>query len=146
MMTVEVKGLSELSRDMKALGPKIALKALRGALVAGAGVVKKDVIARVPVKTGTLKKAVYIKRMTKQNPFAERVIVGIRHGRGTWKKKDGQVDKSNDAFYWKFLEFGTKFISRQNFVVNSFESKKDQALTKIKEVLTRKIAQIVREK
>lgn len=150
MMTVQVKGLAELSRDMRALGPKISLRALRSALGAGAKVVKQDIVARVPVKTGRLQRAVYVKRMNKPNPFMERFIVGIRSGKAMQKR-------DLDAWYWKFFEFGTKerfhkngksvgSIAKRSFVVPAFETKKEQALARIKEVLTRKIAQIVREK
>jgi HK97 gp10 family phage protein len=146
MMSINVQGLKELEKKMIELGPKIAKKALKSALVAGAQVVKRQIMATAPVDKGNLRKATYIKKMPKPNPFVENVIVGIRNGRKTWKKKDGKFDKSGDAFYWKFLEFGTKFIKGTKFVQNSFEAKKLLAMDKIKQVLTKKISEVVKEK
>ena len=146
MMSINVQGLKELEKKMIELGPKIAKKALKSALVAGAQVVKKEIMATAPVDKGNLRKATYIKKMSKPNPFVENVIVGIRNGRKTWKKKDGKFDKSGDAFYWKFLEFGTKFIKGTKFVQNSFQAKKLLAMDKIKQVLTKKISDVVKEK
>lgn len=158
MITAQVQGWGELSRSMKALGPKIALRAIRSALGSGAKVVKNEAISRAPVKTGRIKRAIYVKRLNKPNPLAERFILGVRHGRETWKKSEGGFDTSYDAWYWRFLEFGTKeryhkktgkyvgIIQRKSFIQTAFDSKKEAALAKIKEVLTRKVAQIVREK
>lgn len=151
MAGVQIQGLAELEKKMIALGPKIALKALRGALVSGASQIKKDAIARAPIKTGKLRRAILIKRMPKGNPFREQVIVGVRHGRKAWKKqKDGKFDKSRDAFYWTFIEFGFKDrggkeISGKSFLRSAFETKKEKALDRIKEYLQKKIPQLVKE-
>jgi HK97 gp10 family phage protein len=146
MITAQVQGWAELSRSMKALGPKIALRGIRSALGSGAKVVKQAAMSMAPQDTGRLRSAIYVKRLSKPNPLAERFILGVRHGRGTWKKLGNGFDKSKDAFYWKFHEFGTKYMPAHPFIVPAFEAKKEAALAKIKEVLTRKVAQIVREK
>lgn len=136
MVSVQVMGLKEVEKKMRSLGPDIARKALRGALAAGAKVIKQDVIARAPVDTGRVRRAVYVKRMTKTGPLKENFIVGVRNGKELQKR-------DLDAWYWKFSEFGTKFMSRQSFVAPAFESKKNAALDRIREVLIRKISQIV---
>lgn len=158
MITAQVQGWAELSRSMKALGPKIALRGIRSALWSGAKVVKQAAMTMAPEDTGRLKKAIYVKRLSKPNPLAERFILGVRHGRGTWKKLANGFDTSRDAWYWRFSEFGTaerhhkktgKYVGkakRQSFIVPAFEANKEKALARIKEVLTRKVAQIVREK
>jgi HK97 gp10 family phage protein len=143
MMTAKVTGLAELERKMIALGPKIALKALRGALVSGASQIKQDAIARAPRATGRLKRAILIKRMNKSNPFSERVIVGVRHG-----KKEQKRDR--DAYYWGFIEFGFKDrsgkqIAGKSFIRSAFESKKEKALDRIKAYLQKKISQFAGE-
>lgn len=136
-LTVQVIGLQELERKLKALGPTIARKSLRSALVAGAKLVKKEAIALAPEKTGRLRRAMYVKKMNKPNPFAENVIVGVRHG-----KKMSRRDL--DAYYWTFHEFGTKFIEGVHFITRAFEATKEQALDKFKEVLTENIKKLVR--
>lgn len=147
-ISIKIEGLKELEKKMISLGPKLGRQALKSALVAGAIVVRKEAQMSSPVDSGRLRKAMYIKKMAKPNPFKENVIFGVRHGRKTWKKgKDGQLfDKSNDAFYWKFLEFGTKYIKKLEFVQNAFKKTQTRALARIKEVLADKISVLVREK
>jgi HK97 gp10 family phage protein len=153
-VSVEIQGLKELERKLIAMGPKVGLKAMRSALVSGAQVIKKDAISRVPVKTGTLKRAVLVKRLTKTNPFKENVIVGVRHGK-KYQSKDSK--RNRDAFYWTWIEFGTKeryhkktgksvgSTPKQEFIRPAFEAKKNSAMTRIVDVLKRKIAQYAKE-
>jgi HK97 gp10 family phage protein len=102
-VTVQVIGLQELERKLKALGPTIARKSLRSALVAGAKLIRKEAIDLAPMTTGRLRKAVYIKKMNKPNPFAENVIVGVRHGKKMQKVSNQKFGKQGlDAFYWTF--------------------------------------------
>ena len=138
-VTVHISGLRELEKKMINLGPKISRKALKGALVAGAVVIKKEAQSIAPVKTGRLRRAMYIKRMNKPNPYAEQVIFGVRHGRK-------MAQRNLDAYYWSFLEFGTKFIVAMKFVQSAFQRKQMDALRRIKEVLTNKITLLAREK
>lgn len=138
-VSVQIFGLRELEKKMIALGPKIARKALKSALVAGAKEVKKEAQRLAPSESGRLRKAMYIKRMSKPNPFKEDVIFGVRHGKKMSKK-------DLDAFYWTFLEFGTKHIKKMSFVEAAFQKSKNRALKKVKEVLAIKIALLTRQK
>ena len=137
-VSVQVTGLQELERKLKALGPTIARKSLRSALVAGAKLIRNEAIELAPEKTGRLRRAMYVKKMNKPNPFSENVIVGVRHG-----KKMSKRDL--DAYYWTFQEFGTKLIKGVHFLTRAFEATKEQALSKFKEVLTGNIQKLVKE-
>lgn len=135
---VQITGLKELEKKMIELGPKISRKALKSALVAGAKEIKKEAQALSPTKTGRLRRAMYIKTMSKPNPFRENVIFGVRHGK--------KMSKRNlDAYYWTFLEFGTKFIKKISFVQLAFKNQRIKALEKFKEVLAKKISSLVKE-
>jgi len=138
MVIVKITGLNELEKKMLALGPKIGRKALKGALVAGAKEIKKEARALAPMKTGRLRRAMYIKTMSKPNPFKENVIFGVRHGRKMSKK-------DLDAYYWTFLEFGTKFIKKMSFVQIAFQRAQKKALDKFKGTLAKKISQLSQE-
>jgi len=149
MMTVQITGLAQLEKKMISLGPKIALKALRGALVSGAQTIKRDAISRAPSLSGRLRRAILIKRLTKPNPFKENVIIGVRHG-----KKMQKTDR--DAWYWGFIEFGTKerhwkggkstgAMKKKSFIQPAFEAKKENAAERIKTYLQKKISQFARE-
>jgi len=122
---------------MLELGPKIGRKALKGALVAGAKEIKKEAQMLAPIKTGRLRRAMYIKTMSKPNPFKENVIFGVRHGRKMSKK-------DLDAYYWTFLEFGTKFIKKMSFVQIAFQHAQKKALEKFKEALAANISRLVK--
>jgi HK97 gp10 family phage protein len=143
-ITVQVQGLKEIQRKLIAMGPKVGLRALRGALVSGSQVIKKDAISRAPVDSGRLSRAILVKRLSKTNPFKEQVIVGVRNG-----KKLQKTDR--DAYYWRFIEFGHKdkagkAVAAQSFLRPAFEAKKMSALERIKEVLKNKIAQFAKER
>ncbi|MFA5115597.1 MAG: HK97-gp10 family putative phage morphogenesis protein [Candidatus Omnitrophota bacterium] len=138
MVIVKITGLKELEKKMVSLGPKIGRKALKGALVAGAKEIKKEAQALAPMKTSRLRRAMYIKTMSKPNPFKENVIFGVRHGRKMSKK-------DLDAYYWTFLEFGTKFIKKMSFVQIAFQRAQKKALDKFKGTLAKKISQLSQE-
>jgi len=134
---VQVVGLKELEKKMIELGPKIGRQALKSALVAAAQEVKKEAQRLAPARTGRLRRAMYIKRMSKPNPFSENVIFGVRHGRKMSKR-------DLDAYYWTFLEFGTKFMSKLAFIQSGFQLGQGRALERFKKVLEDKISKIVR--
>jgi len=159
--TVQILGLEELKRKMITLGYKISRNALKSALVAGAKEIKKEAMNLAPVKTGTMRKAIYIKKMGKPNPFKENVIVGVRSGK--------KLQRRNlDAYYWRFIEFGhlarpkgkarsrsgrvsaaaggAKMIAAQPFVRPAFENSKVRALGRFKVVLADFISKITKEK
>jgi len=137
--SIKVEGLQELEKKMIALGPKIGRKALKGALVAGAVVIREEAKRLAPALSGRLRKAMYVKTMGKPNPYKENVIFGVRHGRKMSKK-------DLDAYYWSWLEFGTKFIKKMSFVEIAFKNKVNEALERIKVVLTKKIILLAKEK
>jgi HK97 gp10 family phage protein len=138
---IKVEGLAELDRKLRSLGPKIARSALRSSLNAAAQVIKKDAILRAPVLTGRLaKKAIYVTRSrSSATPTKEVYVVGVRQ----WKR-GGKVKAygPQDAFYWRFLEFGTKHIAARPFLVPAFETKKQEAFERFKQKLREKIAQL----
>lgn len=161
MTNVQVLGLAELKNKMLTLGSKINRQALRSALVAGAKEIKKEAIALAPIKTGRMRRALYIKKMGKPNPFQENVIVGVRSGKRLQKR-------DLDAYYWKFIEFGhltrpkgksrsnsarisaaaagAKMVPAQPFVRPAFENSKGRALDRFKVVLADFISKITKEK
>ncbi len=133
-VTIKVEGLAELERKMHELGPKIAEKALRSALNAAAQVIKKDAQQRAPVDTGRLANRAILVKRTKENASRtkEAYIVGVRQGRKEQKK-------DRDAFYWWYLEFGTKYIAAHPFIVPAFVAKKQEAFDRFKQKLRENI-------
>ena len=162
---IQVLGLQELERKMKALGPMIARKALKGSLIAGLREVRREAQSLAPEKTGRLKRAMYIKVLNKFNPFKQNVIFGVRHGKDMQKVSQKRFGKRGlDAFYWRFQEFdhkvrgkkarskyermaadvdGTKVIPGNHFMTKAFEVTKERALVKFKEALSKNIQKLV---
>lgn len=140
---VKISGLEETVAALRALPAEFASKSggpIKRALYKAALVIKNEVISRAPRETGNLEDNVYIYR--DRNPKAstgatERYIVGVRKKRSKYARSRlnvglGRVSKSygigGDAFYWIFLEFGTKNMPPRPFMRPAFESKKFQAL------------------
>lgn len=150
---VNVEGLAELRAALRELPQRIARNALRGAVSAGAAVIRKEAKARAPLYTGkvadghpppgTLKRAVYQKQINELSSLTNQVFfVGVRHGK-KYQKQGKKGDKSQDAYYWRFVEFGTSNMAARPFMRPAFEAKKNEAVAAIKTYLTDRIAKEV---
>lgn len=150
---LNVSGLSELRAALRELPQRVARNVLRGAVNAGATVIRKEVQARAPVYTGsvaeghpppgTLKRAIYQKQIRELSSLTNQVFfVGVRHGK-KYQKQGKKGDKSQDAYYWRFVEFGTSKMSARPFMRPAFEVKKVEAVEAIKHYLTERIAREV---
>lgn len=118
-----LKGLRELGEAMRLMNSEVSTKIARGAAAAMAGMVKKRAIALAPqsdaphqlgrrkdqiAQPGNLKRNIIVKRLpAKQTQLTAEYIVTVRHG-------SGKVP--NDAFYWRFVEFGTVNMPAQPFL------------------------------
>lgn len=135
VVTVKVEGLKELDARLRSLGPRLARQGLRAAVNAGAQVIKKAAQGFAPVLTGRLKrKAIYVRRAKELSRIgSENYVVAVRTGRK-------QQKKDQDAYYWWFVEFGTKKMAAQPFLRPAFETKKNEAFQHIRSKLADWIA------
>ena len=157
--TVQVKGLSELLKNMEQLPRELVSKRgglVRSALFKAAKTVRDEAKQRAPRDTGALQANVVTVR--DKDPQAtgasERYVVTVKKKRWTGKAKTkakktagGKIDyrKSGDAFYWRFVEFGTSKMRAQPFLRPAFESQKDVALDEFKQSLATGIQRTVRK-
>jgi HK97 gp10 family phage protein len=150
MITVQITGLKELQNALNQLPKEIQGRPLRSAVSAAAKVIVDDVKARVPVgETGNLKTAVYRYRSRRNSATGrETFFVGIRQGKAQFKdtaynRRKGRVGKSyktqGEAYYWRFLEFGTAKMAAKPFLRPAFESSKSKAVEVIKQRLGKAI-------
>ena len=131
-----ITGLKELQKALAELPQGIARNVLRGAVNAGATVIKTEAKARAPALTGVLKRALYQKQIReKSNLLLQTFFVGVRQGKSSKKTKKGVID----AFYARFVEFGTSKMPARPFMRPAFESKKEAAVQAIKDYLTTRI-------
>lgn len=124
-VAMKIEGLKELEDKLRAMGPDIAKNALRAGVRAGAVVVKDDAIPRAAQDTGRLQRAIYIKQIRERSgPAQQTFFVGVRSG----KKYRG---RDADAYYWRFVEFGTARMAARPFLRPAFEAKKMSAVEAI---------------
>lgn len=93
MLEFQVHGLAELKKQLDTLPAKIEGNVMRGALRAGANVLKKEAQSRVPVKTGALHKSI-------------RVSFARRSQKYGWLRAHVKAG-NKDAWYAHLIEYGT---------------------------------------
>jgi len=139
-VTMQIEGLSELMEKLRQLGPRLARNGLRAAVSAGAQVIRREVKARAPRDSGVLNRAIYIKQIReKSSPTQQTFYVGARAGKRYQRK-------NLDAYYWRFLEFGTVKMQARPFLRPAFESKKVEAAERIKEKLAERIEKLAAQR
>lgn len=156
--TIKVEGLAELDRKLKAIPRELAGKnggPLRRALFAATRPILAQAKSLAPVDTGNLARNLIAKR--DRNPAAsgaaERYIVTVRAKRLSRKAKaaartaSGRIDyrKAGDAFYARFVEFGTAKVAAQPFLRPAFEQNKERAVQIFRDRLGRDLDGIVRK-
>ncbi|MES2218359.1 MAG: HK97-gp10 family putative phage morphogenesis protein [Pseudomonadota bacterium] len=144
-MAEHVEGLKELADALRTFSDKLAKKALRSAVNAGATVIKKEMVANAPVLSGALKANIYQRQIREEsNAQQQTYFVGVRNGKAKYantakNRRAGLAGKEykngGKTFYWKFLEFGTSTIVARPFVRPAFEEQKEAAVEAIKEKL-----------
>ena len=145
---VQILGLSELMRTLEKLPKEIASKSggpVKQALFQAAKLIREDASRRAPMgKTGNLKRAVRMRRYRnpKSRGYSEAYIIDVRTGK---KPKKGQKARPNQAYYWRWVEFGSKKQKAQPFLRPAFEANKEAAVRKFQEVFRRKIDLAVRK-
>ena len=152
---VHVQGLDQLARAMKELPKRVARNSLRAAVYAGAKLIRDEAKLKAPVAVaplgpnqpppGTLKRSVIMKQIPELSS-AERqtFFVTVRHGKKYRKQgKKGQL--SQDAWYWRFVEFGTVKMAARPFLRPAFEGKKRAAVQAIQDRLAQRIERAAQE-
>lgn len=126
---LDFSGLDDIAKDLETLSRAENNKVLRDATRAGAEVLKEEVIARAPVRTGKLKKNVVV--VTQKSRRRGEISSGI-HIRGVnpqTGKSDNTMKAGNrrNAFYWRFVEMGTVNMPPHPFIRPAFDVCQDQA-------------------
>lgn len=122
-----VSGLREFQQALEQLPKNIARNVLRGAVAAGARVMRDTAINLAPeyepgegekpderVSPGRIKKAIYEKQIPERSSdFVQVFYVGVRRG----QKQRIKVVKGRlanlDAYYWTWVEFGHWYVPKR---------------------------------
>ena len=126
MIKATVTGIPDLKAALAEVSAQLRRRVLRNALAAAARVVRDDARSRTPVISaaaapvrkgyrtpGTVKRAIVV-RTSKQ---ARRegnvgVFVNVRPA----KTGARGARNKNDPFYWRFIEFGTRYLGARRFL------------------------------
>lgn len=139
MSEVKIHGLEELSRTLKALPEKVRKNILRRAVGSGAAEIRKQAKVNAPVRTGTLRRAAYIKYIREgSNTNQVTFITSFRKGKK--EQKVGKRGLNRDAFYASWVEFGHKkrnggMTRPVRMLTRAFTAKASAAL----DVITRRV-------
>jgi HK97 gp10 family phage protein len=172
---VKVDGLKELERALRNLPDNVAKNGLRSSVRAGAKVIVDEAKVRAPVYSGkvgknhppagTLRRSIIMKHIREASGRERQTFfVTVRSGK-KYRKQGKKGNLSQDAFYWKFIEFGyyaggskkgmtyrgarkarregslegARFIPAKPFIRPAFEARKTDALNAIKNQLSQRI-------
>ena len=153
--SVQVQGLDQLAKALRELPQRVARNGLRAAVYAGAKVIRDEAKLHAPVATGnlganqpppgTLKRSVIMKQIPELSGAQKQTFfVTVRHGK-KYRKQGKKGNLSQDAWYWRFVEFGTVKMSARPFLRPAFDMKKHEAVTAIKTRLAQRIEQAAQE-
>src|SRR5665647_1324023 len=138
--TIAISGLSDLEKALEAFPDKIARNILSGAIRAGAVVFQNEARRRAPVSGQEHMMGRKGKRVMVQ-PGNLRKNIKVRLA--PRKSRDVPIEYwtyvSKKAWYWIFTEFGTRKMSARPFMRPAFESRKQEALERIREYLAARI-------
>ncbi len=115
-MEVKVEGLTEL-RDLlqRKLPDEIQTKALQSTLAKAAKPIVSEARARVPVRTGALRRAITSGRSRKSTKVRAVRVIGVNAKKINRPATENGRSRWIDRYYWKQIEFGRPaYSSRRN--------------------------------
>lgn len=149
---VEIKGLKELKDALLQLPREIQGKVLADAVRPAAFMVRDAARANAAKnrKTGLMEKAIVAYRNRSSTPDRIQYDVGVTlkikqiggkigAGKKIRELRESTGGKAVSAFYWRFLEFGTKKMAAKPFLRPAWEGLKNAAAYQIKDSLANAI-------
>ena len=124
MADLNIKGLAELNAKLSTLPQRVKNNILRGALRAGGNELVKAAKANVPVRTGALK---YSIKVSPRKGNVNMVAVAVQAGVLTIAKRK-KTAALQDAFYARFVEYGTAHSRAKPFMRPAAESGSQAAI------------------
>ncbi len=147
--TFKIEGLAELGKALRELPERVARNGLRVSVYAGAKVVRDEARARAPKAAqslgpnqpppGTLKRSVIMKHIPELSSLTRQTFfVTVRHGK-KYRKQGKKGNLSQDAWYWRIVEFGTRKMRARPFLRPALEAKRREAGQAMKDRLSERI-------
>lgn len=144
--TIEINGLSDLAKNLESFSDRIAKNILTGGVRAGANVIRNDARVRAAVAEKVIIKKFKGQNVSVQPGFMKKKIA-------SWKSRNKQYAVTVNVgvagykdrfaklfpFWWRFLEFGTSKMSAKPFLRPAFDSKKKEAVERMRDYLSSRI-------
>ena len=142
-VTVDVKGLAELSKKIKLLPERFAARGMRRALRRGANVIRDNARTNARRFDDPLTREAVYRNVAVMGGGARReraaggpiMRVGMRGG-ARFNPSATSLPGGNTTGYWRFLEFGTSDQAAQPFLRPALASSAERALSVIVESAT----------
>ncbi len=154
MIDIKIEGLNELKKKLDELAPKMEKKIVGQALRQGTNVIRDSARSKVNSISGNLKKSIKTVGVKGKKPLVSEMNVRVR---------------GKDAFYAKFVEFGTKphvILPKKGmallvkgkeyrivhhpgavakpFMRPAFDENYQKAIDRFKEVVSQKLSEVVK--
>lgn len=146
--TVRVEGLRELGEAMRELGTEVSEKIAHAMVSKAARMVRDEAKKAAPVRTGFMKQNIIVKKMRKsETDLTSEYRMGVRKYKVKYadtrfnvrKGRAGTYYGVDDAYYWRYLEFGTVKMAPRPFIRPAFENNRMRAVDEMKRVGQRRI-------
>lgn len=139
---MEIKGADEIIKKLERLANAGKLKASRAALLQSSNVVKKAAVTKAkviddPATANDISKNISVQFDRKS--FNRNGDVKYRIGVAGGAKEGGNGGRGGDTYYWRFPEFGTRYIPAQPFLRPAIDENKEAAVDKFAEVMKKQI-------
>ena len=139
-VTIQIKGLDQLRKAFKQLPLDVESKCLKQSVLPAAKLIRDEVQMKAPVDTGRLERSILIKRVTGEDKWMATYLVVPRHGPKYSNVKLGGGRTANlDAYYWTWVEFGTRKMKGTPFMRPAWDKDQYAALG----VMTKRLGESV---
>ena len=137
MVKIESFLSGDMEQGLDKLADSVGESVLRSAGYAGAKIFMDEAKILAPVGTGTLRNNIIVKRAEEKSEGAEKqtYVVTVRAGK---------FNTEGDAFYWRFVEFGTARSAARPFMRPAFESMKNAAIDAMRQRMADRIKEAQR--
>lgn len=153
MPKLSVHGVSKLAGDFQALARAEQTRTLRDAVQAGAKVAQEAIKARVPVRSGLLKRNIVRGGFRSESPQnTQTAIVKIRRVKKKYantkaNRRAGNAgtgyEADGPAFYGRMVELGTVKMRAQPFMRPGFDSAESQISKSVEDVIAAGIDRVL---
>jgi len=110
-ITIQIRGLEDVKRAFRDLPKEVAQKALRGALLDGAEVLRKEAQRRAPVRPFWPPKRDKSGRVRLPGALRASIVKRARPRGRNGADMTVSVGATKNVFYWHFVEFGHRLVS-----------------------------------